>query len=262
MRKLVQELIVFGVVFLGFVTLGAIGGESYASNNNFTATNSSNTNTNATSTGGVSVVSHKLIEEFPGSFSLIGEIRNDYPDRKIGLTFIDAKFYDSTGQLLHIERGLSSFDGVQPGQRAPFTISITDQSITDKIANYSLTAEQDSTPLGDKPAVLRVEITSQNMTEQAPSGPQYKVIGRVINTGSEPATDTSVLATFYDSTGKMIDYESISTVSPSTIPPGQSADFIINASVGNYSNRTAETQSIASVDVIALSSEYLSILEP
>jgi hypothetical protein len=130
------------------------------------------------------------------------------------------------------------------------------------MANYTLTVEQESNPfLVDMPAVLRVEIVSQSL-EQAPFGPQYKILGKVINTGSEPSTSTSVLATFYDSAGKIIDYEESLTVSPSTIPPGQSADFIIEASVGNYSDRTAEMQSIASVDVIALSTNYLTILEP
>ncbi len=62
----------------------------------------------------------------------------------------------------------------------------------------------------------------------------------------------------YDSTG----------VSPKTIAPGQTADFItetpltVYTRIGDYSNDTAETHTIASTNVKAHSREYLTILEP
>lgn len=78
--------------------------------------------------------------------------------------------------------------------------------------------------------------------------------------GNLTATSVYVTATFYDAVGKMVGFEYAST-SPDTIPAGQTADFIIDAVVGNDGNETSETQSIASISVRAKSNEYLSPLE-
>jgi hypothetical protein len=95
----------------------------------------------------------------------------------------------------------------------------------------------------------------------------YEVIGNVANMGNLTATSVLLDVTFYDAAGKVLNYDSTG-VSPKTIPPRQSADFIIETPlvvytpISDYSNDTAETHTIASANVTAKSREYLSILEP
>jgi hypothetical protein len=70
-----------------------------------------------------------------------------------------------------------------------------------------------------------------------------------------------VIATFYDATGKIVEFETAGT-SPSEISAGQSSDLMVDAVIGEWGNWTAETQSITSANVTAYSDGYLAMLEP
>ncbi|MDQ3807982.1 MAG: FxLYD domain-containing protein [Thermoproteota archaeon] len=112
---------------------------------------------------------------------------------------------------------------------------------------------------------MRVGITKQGKRE-AIAEPLYQVIGKITNTGNLTATDVYVTATFYDAAGRMATFQLTNTF-PSEIPPGQSADFIVetlptvHALMGDYGNWTS-TKSIASANVTVHSTEYLSMIAP
>jgi hypothetical protein len=208
----------------------------------------------------ITIVSHSLIDAGSGITNIVGEVRNDSPE-KIGWVQVSGKFYDSAGQLIHLADGPVQLGELRPGEKGPFGIYIDDAAVSEGIANYTLSAGLDSDFLQDKPAALKVGVGKHGMVERGIGLPLYQVIGNVTNTGNLPAESVDVIATFYDAAGNIVDFDATVT-SPSTIPAGQSADFIIVTLVGDYGNWTAEMQSIASVNATAESSEYLAIMVP
>ena len=208
----------------------------------------------------ITIVSHSLIDAGSGITNIVGEVRNDSPE-KIGWVQVSGKFYDSAGQLIHLADGPVQLGELRPGEKGPFGIYIDDAAVSEGIANYTLSAGLDSDFLQDKPAALKVGVGKHGMVERGVGLPLYQVIGNVTNTGNLPAESVDVIATFYDAAGNIVDFDATVT-SPSTIPAGQSADFIIVTLVGDYGNWTAEMQSIASVNATAEGSEYLAIMVP
>jgi hypothetical protein len=212
------------------------------------------------SDSGITIVSHSLIDAGSGITIIVGEVRNDSPE-KIGWVQVSGKFYDSAGQLIHLADGPVQLGELRPGEKGPFGIYINDAAVSESIANYTLSAELDSDFLQDKPAALKVEVGKYGMVEREIGLPLFQVTGNVTNTGNLPAESVDVIATFYDAAGNFVDFDATIT-SPSTIPAGQSADFTIVTLVGDYGNWTAEIQNIASVNATAESSEYLAIMVP
>src|ERR687898_1934794 len=208
----------------------------------------------------ITIVSHSLIDAGSGIAIIAGEVRNDSPE-KIGWVHVSGMFYDSAGQLIHLADGPVQLGELRPGEKGPFGIYINDAAVSESIANYTLSAELDSDFLQDKPAALKVEVGKYGMVEREIGLPLFQVTDNVTNNGNLPAESVDVIATFYDAAGNFVDFDATIT-SPSTIPAGQSADFMIVTLVGDYGNWTAEIQSIASVNATAESSEYRAIMGP
>lgn len=208
----------------------------------------------------ITIVSHSLIDAGSGITIIIGEVRNDSPE-KIGWVQVSANLYDSAGQLIHLAEGPVQLGELRSGEKGPFGIYINDAAVSERIASYTLSAGLDSDFLQDKPAALKVVVDKHGMGESGIGLPLYQVTGNVTNTGNLPAESVDVIATFYDAAGNFVDFDATVT-SPSTIPAGQSADFTIVTLVGDYGNWTAEIQRIASVNATAESSEYLAIMVP
>jgi hypothetical protein len=208
----------------------------------------------------ITIISHSLIEAGSGMALIIGEVRNDSPE-KIGWVQVSANLYDSAGQLIHLAEGPVQLGELRSGEKGPFGIYINDTAVSESIASYTLSAGLESDFLQDKTAALMVVVDKHGMVESPIGLPLYQVTGNVTNTGNLPAQSVYAIATFYDRAGNFVDFDTTVT-SPSTIPAGQSADFTISTVVGDYGNWTAEIQRIASVNATAESSEYLAIMVP
>ena len=215
---------------------------------------------NSSSDIAITIVNHSLIDAGSGITIIVGEVRNDSPE-KIGWVQVSADLYDSAGQLIHFAEGPVQLGELRSGEKGPFGIYINDAAVSESIASYTLSARLDSDFLQDKPAALKVVVDKHGMVESPIGLPLYQVTGNITNTGNLPAQSVFAIATFYDATGNFVDFDTTVT-SPSTIPAGQSADFTIVTLVGDYGNWTAEIQRIASVNATAESSEYLSIMVP
>ena len=208
----------------------------------------------------ITIVSHSLIDAGSGITLIVGEVRNDSPE-KIGWVQVGANLYDSAGQLIHLAEGPVQLGELRSGEKGPFGIYINETAVSESIASYTLSAGLESDFLQGKQATLKVVVDKYGMVESPIGLPLYQVTGNVTNTGNLPAQSVYAIATFYDAVGNFVDFDTTVT-SPSTIPAGQSADFIISTVVGDYGNWTAEIQRIASVNATAESSEYLAIMVP
>jgi len=208
----------------------------------------------------ITIVSHSLIDAGSGTSLIIGEVRNDSPE-KIGWVQVSANLYDSAGQLIHLAEGPVQLGELRSGEKGPFGIYINETAVSESIASYTLSAGLESDFLQDKQAALMVVVDKHGMVQSPIGLPLYQVTGNVTNTGNLPAQSVYAIATFYDAVGNFVDFDTTVT-SPSTIAAGQSADFTISTVVGDYGNWTAEMQRIASVNATAESSEYLAILVP
>lgn len=208
----------------------------------------------------ITIVSHSLIDAGSGITLIVGEVRNDSP-QKIGWVQVSANLYDSAGQLIHLAEGPLQLSELRPGEKGPFGIYINDTAVSESIVNYTLSAGLDSQFLQDKPAALKVAVDTHGIVESGIGLPLFQVTGNVTNTGNVSAQYVYAIASFYDAAGNFVDFDTTVT-SPSTIPAGQSAKFTIVTLVGDYGNWTAEIQRIASVNATAESSEYLEIMVP
>src|SRR5918998_401961 len=208
----------------------------------------------------ITIVSHSLIDAGSGIALIIGEVRNDSPE-KIGWVQVSANLYDAAGQLIHLAEGPVQLGELRSGEKGPFGIYINDNAVSESIASYTLSAGLESDFLQDKTAALMVVVDKHGMVESPIGLPLYQVTGNVTNTGNLPAQSVYAIATFYAEAGNFVDFDTTVTT-PSTIPAGQSADFTISTVVGDYGNWTAEIQRIASVNATAESSEYLAIMVP
>jgi hypothetical protein len=206
----------------------------------------------------ITIVSHSLIDAGSGITIIVGEVRNDSPE-KIGWVQVRGNFYDSAGQLLHLAEAPVQLGELRPGEKGPFGIYINDAAVSESIANYTLKAGLDSDFLRDKPERLKVVVDEYGTVESRIGIPLFQVTGNVTNIGNLTAESVYVIGTFYDAEGNFVDFD-VTVTSPSTIPAGQSADFTIVTVVGNYGNWTAEIERIASVNATAESSEYLTIM--
>src|SRR5918998_161934 len=192
----------------------------------------------------ITIVSHSLIDAGSGIALIIGEVRNDSPE-KIGWVQVSANLFDSAGQLIHLAEGPVQLGELRSGEKGPFGIYINDNAVSESITSYTLSAGLESDFLQDKTAALMVVVDKHGMVESPIGLPLYQVTGNVTNTGNLPAQSVYAIATFYDGAGNFVDFDTTVT-SPSTIPAGQSADFTISTVVGDYGNWTAEIQRIAS----------------
>ena len=215
---------------------------------------------NSSSDIAITIVNHSLIDAGSGITIIVGEVRNDSPE-KIGWVQVSADLYDSAGQLIHFAEGPVQLGELRSGEKGPFGIYINDAAVSESIASYTLSTGLDSDFLQDKPAALKVVVDKHGMVESPIGLPLYQVTGNITNTGNLPAQSVYAIATFYDGAGNFVDFDTTVTT-PSTIPAGQSADFTISTVVGDYGNWTAEIQRIASVNATAESSEYLAIMVP
>ncbi len=73
---------------------------------------------NGSSDIAITIVSHSLIDAGSGITIIVGEVRNDSPE-KIGWVQVSANLYDSAGQLIHLAEGLVQLGELRSGEKDP-----------------------------------------------------------------------------------------------------------------------------------------------
>jgi hypothetical protein len=201
--------------------------------------------------GGVSILSSSQTNTDFGSTYIVGEVRNDL-SHLINYVQIVGTFYDSRGLLIDTDFTYTDLDYLRPGEKSPFRLIISDESVVQRIDSYILAVNWE--PVFVDPSsvaaatVLRIEQGEQRIGEFG----WYEIVGGVVNGGSEPTQYVKVVASFYDETGRVIGTDFTYT-DPSDLAAGQSAPFEITVTDEGISD------DIESVKLAAQSTDYFAI---
>ena len=121
----------------------------------------------------------------------------------------------------------TDLDYLRPGEKSPFRLIITDESVAQRIDNYTLTVNwkpvfADPSAVVAAATVLTIEQGEQRINDFG----WYEIVGEAINGGSDSTEFVKVVATFYDEAGRLID-TTFTYTDPSDLAAGQSAPFEI-----------------------------------
>jgi hypothetical protein len=125
-----------------------------------------------------------------------GELKN-ISNKAMKNVVVTALFYDSNGKLLNEFRRSSEIRTVNPGEISPFEVLYIDTKTVNAVKNYTLSAAGQETEM--KARALRITSNSSKLDLTG----VYYVKGRVVNEGSEDATNSMIIATLYDKDGKV-----------------------------------------------------------
>ena len=125
-----------------------------------------------------------------------GELKNT-SNKAMKNVVVTALFYDSSGKLLNEFRRSSELRTVNPGEISPFEVLYIDTKTVNAVKNYTLSAAGQETEM--KARALRITSNSSKLDLTG----VYYVKGRVVNEGSEDATNSVIIATLYDKDGKV-----------------------------------------------------------
>jgi hypothetical protein len=126
-----------------------------------------------------------------------GELKN-LSNKAMKNVVVTASFYDSKGKLLNQFRRASELRTLNPGDVSPFEILYIDTKTVNDVKNYTLSATGQQTEM--KVRALRITSNSSKLDLTG----VYYIKGRVVNEGSEDATNSMIIATLYNKDGKIV----------------------------------------------------------
>lgn len=128
---------------------------------------------------------------------VLGEIRNE-SDTAMRNVLIRASFYDSEGNLLDEFQRVPAMQVINPGESSPFEILYIDSQTAGAVTNFTMSATGQAT--GPKEKALTV-IPSNSRLDILGT---YYINAAARNEGQETADNAIMIATLYDSGGKVI----------------------------------------------------------
>lgn len=190
------------------------------------------------------------------TYTLVGEIQNT-GSTTIGNVDLTATFYNSKNDVLGSASPTLQLSVLSPGAKSPFYLTLYTPNFiinVTQIDRYDIQVHsaQELSGLQIKPNSLHI-VSLHSYTDSE----GYKhVSGEIENSGAETSTGTYLIATWYDSSGKVVDMtlanpdSTSKTASPTTIAPGAKASFSINYYVNS------QVPSVAGYSVTAQSDNY------
>ena len=152
-------------------------------------------------------------------YHVVGEVKNLGTKTYQSIT-ITVNFYDSSNVLLNSTQGETILNVLLPGRRSPFDILLSDETRSSLVDHYSVTVSQS---VGSSIPTLLSIINYGTFVDG--TGARH-VYGTIRNNGGQTAGNVIVVATFYDSSGKVVG-ESNGYIDPedSSLAAGGSHDF-------------------------------------
>ena len=152
-----------------------------------------------------------------GYYHVSGEVINE-GDGFAMFVIIVATFYNSSNVVVATENAYSRLDVIPPGRKSPFEILLLDEAQSAKVDHYSLTGDFNyAGPINEG-----LQILSNN--SHIDTYGWLHVVGEIKNIATGPANFVEVIATFYDSTGKVVASD-FTYSNPSDLNGSQTASF-------------------------------------
>lgn len=169
-------------------------------------------------------------------FHVLGEIKNE-SDKPMKNVLINASFYDKDGNLLDSFKRQPALQVINPGNSSSFDILYLNQKTVDRIANFTLSADGQTTKIKER----QLKIVSANSRLDLLGTYYINAVAR--NDGQKNATNAIMIATLYDKDGKVISVgKALAEASPgsSDISPGTEAAFGIAITDKQQTYKTAK----------------------
>ncbi len=179
---------------------------------------------------------------------VLGEIRNE-SDTAMRNVLIMASFYDSEGNLLDEFQRVPAMQVINPGESSPFEILYIDSQTAGDVANFTMSAMGQAT--GPKEKALTV-ISSNSRLDILGT---YYINAAARNDGPETADNAIMIATLYDSGGRVIAMgKALAEAGPgsSNITAGSQAPF------GIAITQKLQTYNAAQYSLVVDSDQYVS----
>jgi uncharacterized protein YxeA len=153
-----------------------------------------------------------------GYFHVVGEVLNT-GDVWLEYVEITGTLKNATGQIVDVTFTFTTAHYLPPSQRGPFDLLEADIGKSAKIATYTLALQfqEASTPPQNNLVVENVSTSTDSLG-------YVNIVGEVKNNGPQVSNYTEVIATFYNSTGK-VTHVDFTFTSPEAVPPGQAYGF-------------------------------------
>lgn len=167
----------------------------------------------------VQILSHTSYMDSFGYLHVVGEVQN-VGDVAVKHVKIVVTFYDSSHVVIATDSSYSELDVILPSRKSPFDILFTETAQIPRIDHYSLTVTLSTTV--SKPIGIQILSNSSYVDRWG----YLHVVGEIKNIGSIRTTYVKIIATFYDSSGNVVDCD-FAYSDPDELEPGQVAPFDI-----------------------------------
>lgn len=168
----------------------------------------------------VTILSHSGYTDSLGWYYVVGEVQNT-GDMNLEYVEITATFYDSSNVVVDTSFTFADLSVLLVGRKSPFKVILVDTEQSAKVDHYSLGVTYDVSEFG-KPEGLEILSSSSYVDILG----WMHVVGEIKNVGVYATTYVEVIATVYDSTGKVIDC-AFTFSNPSDLEADQKAPFEI-----------------------------------
>jgi hypothetical protein len=180
-------------------------------------------------------------------YHVVGEVKNLGTNTYTSIA-ITVNFYDSSNVSITSSQGNTILNTLLPGRRSPFDILLSDETQSSLVDHYSITVSQS---VGTSiPKLLAIYSYGSFLDG---TGARH-VFGTIINNGGQTAGGVIVVATLYDSSGKVV-AESWDYIDPenSNLAPGASHDFELVIGADRSSGSVSYTLTAESAQYAILS---------
>lgn len=167
--------------------------------------------------GQVDILTHSGWLDSIGYYHVSGEVQN-VGSGAVNYVEIVATFYNSSNVVVATDFTFTDVDVILPGRKSPFDVLLYDSTQSARVDHYSLAATYSTT--NAIPKVLEI-LSYSSYTD---TYGYMHVVGEIRNNGAANATFVEVIATFYDSTGKVV-VTDFTFANPYDLQPNQVAPF-------------------------------------